>query len=59
MNRDNIQEKIEKLEFILKSKDNIDEQYMRLNKAIYQNQSQSIIKLSKVITRYHMGTIWD
>ncbi len=59
MNRDNIQEKIEKLDFILKSKDNIDEQYMRLSKAIYKNQSQSIIKLSKAITRYHMGTIWD
>ena len=54
MNQDDIREKIEKIEFFLKNNSKIDEHYMKLSKAIYQNQAQSIIRLSKIITRIHM-----
>lgn len=59
MNRDTIKEKIEKIDFFLKNKDKINEYYMNLSKAIYQNQAQSIIRLSKIITRYHIESIQE
>ena len=57
MDQDDIRRKIETIDFFLKNKEKIEKHYMNLSKAIYQNQAQSIIKLSKIITRYHMGIL--
>lgn len=57
MNQDDIQKKIDKVDFFLKNKDKIEQHYMQLNEAMYHNQAQSIIRLSKIITRYHMGRV--